>query len=86
LVLVSYELERHYPASELVHNGAEFASQRILWARSKGPERDADLCLAFGDRAFWTLTTDDVSLRLKPLPLCKGNPDAQNQPHDFSPQ
>jgi hypothetical protein len=79
LVLVSYELDRHYPTSELVHNGAEFASQQILWARSKGAEKDADLCQTFGDRDFWTVTTDDVNLRLKPLELCKRTPEAQNQ-------
>jgi len=80
LILVSYELDRHYPASELVHNGAELASQRILWARSKGPKEDANLCQAFGERDFWAVTTDDVKLSLKPLELCKRGPGAQNAP------
>jgi hypothetical protein len=86
LVLVSYELDHHYPASELVHNGAEFDSQRILWARSKGTEKDANLCQAFGDRDFWAVTTDDVNLSLKPLELCKRNPGAQNQLHELFPR
>ena len=39
LVLVSYDLDKHYPGDELVHNSADFDSQKILWARSKGAER-----------------------------------------------
>ena len=71
LVLVSYDLERHYPGNELVHNGADFASEEILWARSKGTGKDSDLCAAYPDRTFWSVTTDDVSLSLAPLDLCK---------------
>jgi len=70
LVLVSYDLERHYPGNELVHNGAEFASQKIVWARSKGAEKDTALCAAFPDRRFWSATTDDTQLSLSPLHLC----------------
>lgn len=71
LVLVSYDLEKHYPGDELVHNWADFSSQKILWARSKGGgAHDADLCKAYGDRSFWNLTTDDVSYTLTPLDLC----------------
>jgi hypothetical protein len=70
LVLVSYDMSRHYPGDELVHNWADFGSQKILWARSKGPGNDSDLCRDYSDRTFWSVTTDDVSFSLKPLDLC----------------
>ncbi len=71
LVLVSYDLERHYPGNELVHNGADLSSQRVLWARSKGAGTDLDLCYAYPDRTFWSLTTDDQNVSLHPSQLCK---------------
>jgi len=74
LVLVSYDLQRHYPGEELVHNRAELSSQKILWARSKGSGNDADLCPAYGDRTFWSVTSDDVHYSLVPLDLCYDKP------------
>jgi hypothetical protein len=71
LVLVSYDLDRHYPGDELVHNGADFSSQNILWARSKGVEHDRELCRLYPDRTFWGLTTDDQQMSLNRLDLCK---------------
>jgi hypothetical protein len=71
LVLVTYDIEKHYPGDELVHNSADFDSQKILWARSKGSERDRDLCRAYSDRSFWSVTTDDFNISIKPLNLCK---------------
>ena len=71
LVIVSYDLEHHYPGDELVHNWAEFDAEKILWARSKGAGNDADLCGAYSDRTFWAVTTDDVKYSLQPLELCK---------------
>ncbi len=71
LVLVSYDLDRHYPGNELVHNGAEFASAKVLWARSKGPGNDVDLCSAYPERTFWGVTTDDMNFSLAPLDLCR---------------
>jgi hypothetical protein len=71
LVLVSYDLERHYPGDELVHNGADFGSEKILWARSKGVGKDSDLCRAYPDRTFWIVTTDDTNVSLNPLDLCQ---------------
>ena len=62
LVLVSYDLERHYPGNELVHNGAEFNAEKILWARSKGPANDLELCRAYSDRTFWSVTTNDQNV------------------------
>jgi hypothetical protein len=70
LVLVSYDLQRHYPGNELVHNGADFNTEKILWARSKGVDDDRELCQAYSDRAFWSVKTDDVNLSLTPLDLC----------------
>ncbi len=70
LVLVSYDLDHHYPGDELVHNGADFPSEKILWARSKGVGNDSDLCQAYADRTFWAVTSDDVSFSLHPLQLC----------------
>lgn len=70
LVLVSYDLERHYPGNELVHNGANFESEKILWARSKGVGKDFDLCSAYSDRMFWSVITDDKSYSLRRLDLC----------------
>ncbi|MFZ0705804.1 MAG: hypothetical protein WAM71_09405 [Candidatus Korobacteraceae bacterium] len=85
LVLVSYDLDKHYPGDELVHNSADFASQKILWARSKGAERDRDLCRAYSDRSFWSVTTDDFNISLKPLDLCNsGSPLLPGQPEATS--
>jgi len=71
LVLVSYDLAHHYPGDELVHNGADFNTEKILWARSKGTESDRELCQAYPDRIFWSVKTDDVNFSLNPLDLCK---------------
>ncbi|MGA2903994.1 MAG: hypothetical protein ABSD98_09190 [Candidatus Korobacteraceae bacterium] len=71
LVLVSYDLERHYPGDELVHNGADLNSEKILWARSKGTESDRELCQAYPNRTFWTVKTDDLNFTLSPLDLCQ---------------
>ena len=71
LVLVTYDLARHYPGDELVHNGAEFSSEMILWARSKGAEGDLELCRAYPDRTFWKVTTDDRNVSLVRSQLCQ---------------
>jgi len=71
LVLVSYDLERHYPGDELVHNGADFDTEKILWARSKGTESDRELCQAYPNRMFWSVETDDMHFSLRPVDLCR---------------
>ena len=71
LVLVSYDLDRHYPGNELVHNGADFDSEKILWARSKGEGKDVGLCAAYPDRAFWSVATDDEHVAMRASDLCK---------------
>jgi hypothetical protein len=72
LVLVTYDLAKHYPGDELVHNGAEFSSEKILWARSKGQDNDVALCNAYAERRFWTVKTDDSTYSLEPSDLCSG--------------
>ena len=76
LVLVSYDLDKHYPGNELVHNSADFETQKILWARSKGFERDRELCQSYSDRTFWSAFSDDMHLSLRPLDLCHALPQA----------
>jgi hypothetical protein len=71
LVLVSYDFDHHYPGNELIHNGADFRSEKILWARSKGRENDLDLCRAYPDRSFWSVTTDDIHFSLNAIDLCR---------------
>lgn len=71
LVMVTYDMDHHYPGNELVHNGAEFSTAKILWARSKGADNDADLCRDYSGRTFWNLTTDDVNYTLTPSDLCQ---------------
>jgi hypothetical protein len=71
LVLVTYDLDRHSPFNELVQNSAELSGQKIIWARSKGAGNDVDLCRAYPDRVFWSVTTDDTNISLGALDLCK---------------
>jgi hypothetical protein len=71
LVIVRYDMQQHYPGDELVHNGADFGSEKILWARSKGAGNDADLCGAYPNRIFWSVTTDDVNYSLNRLDICE---------------
>jgi hypothetical protein len=71
LVIVSYDLERHYPGNELVHNGADFGSEKVLWARDKGDKNNLDLCGAFPDRTIWRVIADDEHVTLGQLDLCK---------------
>jgi len=74
VILVSYDFEKHYPGAELVHNGAEFGSERVLWARSKGRTNDLGLCTAYRERTFVEVTTDDANLSFQVLPLCSQPP------------
>jgi hypothetical protein len=74
LVLVTYDLDKHYPGDELVHNSADFASQKILWARSKGVEHDYQLCRDYSDYHFWSIITDDYRFSIKSSDLCTSPP------------
>ena len=59
----------HDPNNEWVYNGADLASQPVLFARYFGPAADAPVAAAFGDRSAWLLTVGDRSLSLVPYPL-----------------
>ncbi len=76
IVLVSYQ-SGHVLLDEVVHNGADFGSEKILWARSMEPSKNTELCRAYPDRALWMLSTDDVDVSLKRLDICNLAPTAE---------
>lgn len=57
IVLVRYA-PQHNVNREWVYNGADFAGQRVLWARSMGPKRDAALRAVYPGRQAWVLDAD----------------------------
>lgn len=69
LVLVRY-LPGHVSDNDVVFNSAEFASQKVLWAREMTPEEDAELCRTYPKRKIWELETDDKNVSLNPSTLC----------------
>jgi len=69
LVLVKF-LPGHVSDNDVVFNGAEFLSEKVLWAREMGPAQDAELCSAFPTRKIWELETDDKKVSLNPSELC----------------
>lgn len=71
LVLVSYDLENHYPGAELVHNWADLDVEKILWVRSKGQAADQSLCASYSTRNFISVATDDVDRVITPVRLCE---------------
>jgi hypothetical protein len=70
LVLVQYA-GTHQANHELVFNQADFSSAKILWAREMSPRDDAELCVAYPDRKFWELETNDNWFVVRPLNLCQ---------------
>ena len=70
LIVVSYT-PGHATHYELVFNGADFATEKILWARALGPAEDQELCRAYPDRMFWDVTTNDHKLIVAPSSLCQ---------------
>jgi hypothetical protein len=70
LVLVNF-LNGHAIDTDVVFNGADFPSEKILWARKMWPAKDAELCTAFPGRQFWDLETNDETVSLKPSTLCR---------------
>lgn len=64
LVMVEYG-ESHNYHMEWVYNRADIDGARIVWARSMGPEKDANLRAYFPERTAWTLTVDE-EVRLLP--------------------
>lgn len=57
LVLVRYG-PRHQIYEELVYNGADIEGSKIIWARSLGPEKDAELIQHYPHREVWMVTED----------------------------
>ncbi|MGI9628502.1 MAG: hypothetical protein ACR2QM_16835 [Longimicrobiales bacterium] len=60
LVFVRYE-EGHDPHQEWVFNGASLPNSEIIWALDLGPEANARLLGAFGDRSTWLLTVSPTA-------------------------
>ena len=75
VILVTYE-PGHISGDDIVHNGADLKSEKILWARSMGPAEDAELCGTYPDRVLWKISTDDVGASVKPLDVCNTAPTA----------
>lgn len=57
LVLVQYS-PAHDPIIEWVYNRADIDASKVVWARSLGPERDAELLRYFRDRCVWVVDAD----------------------------
>lgn len=55
LVLVRYG-PRHDIYEELVYNHADIDGSKVIWARSLGAEKDAELIRHYPDRDIWMLT------------------------------
>lgn len=63
LVLVYYGATNVKTSAEWVYNGADLASQRIVWARYLSPSENANLQRYFGNRQVWLL---DVTVAIRP--------------------
>jgi hypothetical protein len=59
LVLVSYG-RKHSAHDEWVHNAANLAESRVVWARSLSPDKDARLIDHFSDRVPWRVHVDST--------------------------
>ena len=68
LVLVRYTAD-HPVTDEWVYNGADLATQPIVWARSLGPTQDAAVVSAYGPRRTWVLTVGRSTHALAAWPV-----------------
>lgn len=68
LVLVKYA-PLHNINFEWVYNTADIPSQKIVWARSMGEEKDARLIAAYPGRTVWILEPDRGMPQIAPLEL-----------------
>jgi len=66
LVFVHYG-PRHQIYEELVYNRADIDGSKVVWARSLGAEKDAELVQHYTDRQIWTLD-EDAGITLRCLP------------------
>jgi hypothetical protein len=67
LCLVRYT-PGHDGWQEWVFNGADPASERLVWARSLDPETDRKVIAAFPGRTVWLVKPDRAGDMLKPYP------------------
>jgi len=65
LMLVKYA-ESHDPMDEWVFNGADIQTQRIIWARDMGPEKNQELIDYFKGRTVWLVEPDETPVRVRP--------------------
>ena len=65
LLLVRYNLN-HDPLLEWVFNEADIGTQRVIWARDMGQEKNAELLRYYPNRRAWQLEGDTVPPRLSP--------------------
>ena len=63
LVLVYYSAD-HDPTIEWVYNRADIDGSKVVWARSLGPQKDAELLRYFKDRCVWTIDADALRPQL----------------------
>lgn len=78
LVLVRYTAD-HHPEREWVYNGPDIDSQKVIFARALGAEKDCDLVHYYYNRRIWLLEVDDqVWPRLEPaeslISYCNASP------------
>ena len=57
---------RHNLHREWVQNGAEFAAQRVLWARLLDGDANARVLAAYPGRRVWLLDADRTPPALRP--------------------
>jgi hypothetical protein len=68
LCLVRYTAQ-HEPWQEWVFNGADPENERLVWARSLGPERDREVIAAYPGREVWLVQPDFFDKLLSPYPM-----------------
>jgi hypothetical protein len=73
LVLVRYgpaalnAVKHHKVYQELVYNHADIDRSKVVWARSLGAEKDAELIRHYPDREVW-IVEEDASVTLSSAP------------------
>ena len=65
LLFVEYTAD-HFPHDELVYNGADPATQRLLWAHSRGPAADHAVVRDYPGRRTWLLTVGGTEIDPRP--------------------
>jgi len=65
LIIVRYE-PSHVPEGEWVYNLADIDSQKVIWARDMGEERNRELLQYYQGRRVWLLEPDESPPKLSP--------------------